>query len=469
MARRSLRACRTDVPADDEVFLGSVRRKARLRSRGLWTSTRSVATRLSEQPLLAVRRRYYVAYHDANDSTQNLRSGLLWAQHHQSLVSGTATNRDLERLPSSGFWKFTAGSANVVPVPADFRQLRFVRLSVGESATGTSDYDVVYCPLLDTVPWADTNQSTSPLTYYYAALLAAFPDLPLTASTHQHVIVAPLGDSVLGQAVFVGNYLVADSQTVGGPALAGLRAQYNRGKTVDHEAGHNWGLPHTFPSDAQCPDSNVIGDLVPQKLPNYDFQLVQTGGGQWTGANGNRSADCQSMAAVGGGTWVEANDATQADAAAFPRGCHTCPSVAVSVSGCTMCQTEGQGEAGYSYMDYSEDDALVAFSPLQCAEIRAVLTENVDWRDTSVEATLTRSDVELIANAGYDLSDFDDPVIYKLDGSVSTEVAGATSTANASTNIGFGKRWAWYWYALLSLAVVLAAAMLVVVLRWRVT
>jgi len=347
---------------------------------------------------------YRVLYHTPAEKLAFMR---VQAQHHIFLACLNAMNLDVKHVPSSGFYNFESlvASANIALEPLDYAHLKY-----GDLPGSGEDAHVRYAQLSEQFRWATQGGEVDPLTFYRQAFLTEHPTQSADDVTALNVWIAPLGASPLGQAVFAGNHLILNTDAVGGPTVAGARANFSLGKTLPHEVGHCWGLPHTFTENGTCTAENAVSDLNPQKLPNYDFRLFQhPTTGQWTGEKCNRWYDCSLLAGLASSTaWTDGRDVSDAQNQ-FPWSCMSCTKSGATQDDpfCAPCLQAGQGEVACSFMDYPYDPYLIMFSAVQADIMTETLVDKVQIRDLAKETTYnedtasTRTLIQTIVDRGY--------------------------------------------------------------------
>ena len=174
-----------------------------------------------------------------------------------------------------------------------------------------------------------------------------------------NVYICALRSGLLGQAGLFSNSAVINYKTVGSPSQLGdpLLVDYNMGRTLSHEIGHVFGLPHTF--SGTCDESNdEFPDIPAQLYPNFDATLVKDSQGTYDGTLDNHFRDCNgSSYNVPGrpGPYSCSND-------------------------CNL-----NYEMFFNFMDYGNDKNAICFSQSQIHEMRKYLlgTNNITLKEGS--------------------------------------------------------------------------------------
>jgi len=270
---------------------------------------------------------------DPSNSNTRLEVSQISAQHEYARLVFTGGNVDeLSRFPSNAGGP--AGNAKIVIEPANIND---------DSST--------------VVRYVDTasNQMLNGLTGCIDAaetVLGADAIVPNVVNIYYGQLV----NGLLGEAVVTGNVMCVTSGAVGAPWRRGYGNElYNGGATFVHELGHVFGLLHTFDNlPTQC-SSPLISDLPGQFTPNLSAALdYNTATKKWQLVNDNRQYDCEGVIIP--------------DFGAPPYSC-------VSALGLD-CGGEYTHEAGWSYMDYTADMTMIAFSSVQCSVMRASMLAN---------------------------------------------------------------------------------------------
>jgi hypothetical protein len=94
-----------------------------------------------------------------------------------------------------------------------------------------------------------------------------------------YVFTADTGD-ILGQTHPSKPLCVINYKAIGGYSQHGISTTYGLGKTLCHETGHMFDLPHTFTGTCD----QLFDDIPSQKNENYEFFLTQNNQGKWDGA-----------------------------------------------------------------------------------------------------------------------------------------------------------------------------------------
>ena len=133
-----------------------------------------------------------------------------------------------------------------------------------------------------------------------------------------NVYIAPLEGGLLGQASFTIPHTVVETGTVGSVDNPGTASPYNLGRTLTHEAGHNFLNYHTFQHNS-CSDTPNVSDIPVQITSNGSSANLYSENDVWYGKGANNSC----------------------------------------------LGTTGKGDQFMNYMDYSADADLVMFSAEQ--------------------------------------------------------------------------------------------------------
>ena len=303
----------------------------------------SAAAASSQQMVLSIV--YHVWY---RTEAENVSLARLRANHQELNLSYNALNADLSHVPSSGPYNFKAvvGNSAVVFQPADASTLpesQVRRVAVTQTFQGLSDV----------------------LSY------AASHNVTVVAGV-TNVFCVPL-EKILGEAELESNTCAVAVDSVGGSSALGVMPSFDLGRTMVHEVGHTLGLPHVFTGDCVV----HFSDIPAQKLANFDFQLLPTAAGGWTGALDNRQRDCK----IQGG-----DDSFLIVGQTPPYSCST---------GC-----DGPYEMAMNYMDYAVDAHMVMFSQTQSRFMRTflagtdVLTVALAATPITISATETQDNKE---------------------------------------------------------------------------
>lgn len=163
--------------------------------------------------------------------------------------------------------------------------------------------------------------------------------------------IAPLPESLAGQAELESNILVISFQTVGSDLLQGTGStSFAQGRSLTHEIGHSFGLNHPFGQG--CVENRLILDIPTTHLPNFQAQLFYNAKvSGWDGYLDNRDRE-ERLGEVGSNVALACQDRP-----------YTCAS------------ENGKYEMFMNYMDYSTDEHAVMFSRGQCDAMYAFVDE----------------------------------------------------------------------------------------------
>lgn len=257
-------------------------------------------------------------------SNQSLLAGSkIASQHSSSSADLRATNPDISKVPTSGFYNFSdvVGNPRIGLLPDG-----------GDQPREGFEIRRVYVP-----PSMLPFNGVESVRHYLLTLGARNPIVPNAIN----VIVTQLPDNLLGQAYMFSNMLCVNYLSVGSANNPGDLGAYAYGRTMTHEIGHAFGLPHTFNEDASC-DPDDFPDLPAQKLPNYDAVLVD---GPEGGRYCNHYKDCNGLSP----------DNAQ-------------------LSCSTSCS--GDYEMFFNFMDYGDDSTSIAFTASQVVRMRQFLLQS---------------------------------------------------------------------------------------------
>jgi hypothetical protein len=269
-------------------------------------------------------------------NTPEQRLGLARIQEAHKILNAAfdATNNvELAKVPNTPLypWKNRVGNPNIQFLPLN-----------------TSDIQVEYLK----IPHASLND-TSPV-----------DDASHQAGVEPGVLNVYIGNTdtgILGQAELGSNIVFALHSAIGGGSHPGTLSSYALSKTLVHEIGHAFSLPHTF-SDYNCDHVSVFPDVPEQIKPNFQTVLFQTSDGNWDCKNDNRFND-------------RLNDRYK-----------SCLSIQRNVATST-------NEMGINYMDYGVDAVSIMFTESQSLMMRTYLksVENTSITLLDVESSSSSS------------------------------------------------------------------------------
>jgi hypothetical protein len=193
-----------------------------------------------------------------------------------------------------------------------------------------------------------------------------------------YVFTGDTGD-ILGQTHPSKPLCVINYKAIGGYSMHGISTTYGLGKTLCHETGHMFDLPHTFTGTCD----QLFDDIPAQKYENYEFFLTKNNQGKWDGAMCNRYRDY----------WIAQtpqNSATyeRLDGRERPYSC---------IDPATFGADE-KFEQGTNIMDYNADSSIIHFSAEQSKAVRTYVLANIDngllklYSDDDYEASLKLSE-----------------------------------------------------------------------------
>ncbi len=139
---------------------------------------------------------------------------------------------------------------------------------------------------------------------------------------YMNIYISPLGGNLLGQAYLGYPAAVVLTGTVGSVENNGTYPNYNRGRTLTHELGHNFTYQHTF--GAYNCTTQYYSDIPPQNSENYSAFIYE-----WPNGSGNF----------------------------YGRG---------ATNGCIS--TSGKGDQFMNFMDYVSDSEMIMFSEQQALD-----------------------------------------------------------------------------------------------------
>lgn len=319
-----------DEPSVDTVFRGQ-RRVSELRDRGVVENAMSSTT-------LYVDIVYRVLFRNANERIPIER---IRAQHEILNGMFNAVNADLAYVPETGPYGFRGVQGNC--------ELVFIPINHSDIVEGSSQVEYIQ------VDEGETFGGASPL-LTVLSYMSDRADLDTIVDGKMNVFIAPISNSILGQAEVQSNYCVILNNAIGGPSSMGPLTSYRLGKTLVHEIGHALGLPHIFNKLEGCA-AQPFADIPSQKNPVYDGVLTSSGEAYLC----NRYRDCKVL--KDGNTLYEVSDLT------LPYSCFPCDEKG---AGCTECDV-GPYEQFMNVMGYSPDSSLVMFSKKQVEYMRVYL------------------------------------------------------------------------------------------------
>lgn len=187
--------------------------------------------------------------------------------------------------------------------------------------------------------------------------------------------------TILGlSADIIANALMINPGTVGSDTdLGTLGAEYGAGKTLVHELGHCFGLPHPFSEMGSCTDVAVQAyypQSPPQKNPNFytSFSTLNTD----DNCLDNRGRDADRFCT---------GDATcQANTTNGLNPGETDPNVA-AYSCATRAELTDPAlpyETFMIFMDYGDDTVMVGFPSSSVSHMRSVIQAHTDLFDVAV-------------------------------------------------------------------------------------
>lgn len=274
---------------------------------------------------------HYNVLYDTIDPTSNVSLELLQSQHAQlNKFFNKLNDVDLDKTPVESV--NTVGKADIVFIPEDSMLL--------------TEMDVLRLPVYNSRLFTSLNEV---LRYCVEEFSLSVNEIIIPGTLN--VFMCQLDGTLLGQAELGSSVVLIDSRTVGSMDLPNPNgfANYNFGKTLIHEIGHAFSLPHPFKSPKNTANclTPPFDDIPSQLLPNYTAYLYkESSTGRWLALHDNRQIDCA------GGI---------VDGESPPYSC-------VSTLGinCTI----GPFEHFYNIMDYSSDVNLIMFSNDQCKKMR---------------------------------------------------------------------------------------------------
>ena len=282
-----------------------------------------------ELPYLTIPVVYTVLF-DTND--ENVSLELIRANHEQITMDFTATNPDLESIPT-------------LPPYNTFRSV-------------TGDAKIAFEPLnpFDITEGSVRRIKVNTIFSGIVEILNLYP--PVDKSLN--VYISNLQTSLLGQALYstTNNFTacVVRFDTVGSTFLPGPGAPYNLGRTLTHEIGHTMSIEH--PWTPGCDGVQAYADVPRTKEPNivgtFDSANLESGVGPF-----------------GGNHWNDIHDLND------------------PIRSCTGVEDPGIYELFFQFAEYVNDSAMVMWSNDQALTMYA-------WTDTIGRDMLTVGEVDVI-------------------------------------------------------------------------
>jgi hypothetical protein len=295
---------------------------------------------------------FYVLY---SSSEMNISESIIKENLKVATEVFMGTHPDYEKMPEEGRYAFKS----VVGTP----NIRFVYGGVVKRIDTSQDSTL-------------KNIATSEFPVSLVEMYMSKKNISDPGSIY--VFIGDTGD-ILGQTHPTKPLCIINYKSVGGYSQHGISSTYGLGKTLCHELGHVFDLPHTFTGTCE----QLFDDVPAQMYENYEFFLTKNNQGKWDGVMCNRYRDY----------WIAQtpqNSATyeRIDGRSQPYSCINPSSVSA----------DEKFEQAMNIMDYSADSSIINFSGEQSKAIRTYILANVDngllklYSDEDYESSLNLSE-----------------------------------------------------------------------------
>jgi len=244
---------------------------------------------------------YFVLY---RSSQEDLSLNQIQAQHNQLNLSYNKMNFNVDQVPNSGRYQFTAADAKIHFLPSVLSSSEITRIPISNEISSLTQAKLFINPIDGIL----------------------------------NVIIAPLSGGLLGQAELDNNYCVVETKTIGSNEVPGTQSNYDLGYSLVHEVGHCLSLVHPFLNGTDC--VQPYADIPSQKNPNY-FAILNPP------SLDNRNRDCL--------YYLQGNTSVSVPNESFPLSCFNCPSCS------TQCASDSY-EFFMNFMDYNVDQYMACFS-----------------------------------------------------------------------------------------------------------